>query len=321
MVRSGQSFKFLIGDTLLAALSECGRYPYPLPIKEALDRQSLSQIYSAPDLVKLLHRILENAVSPSDLLRFTDLLVEGPSSIHPMAAFGAEATALEFAEREFFFLWGLSISAGFVADDAINCLTVLPSSPVSVSGVVLAVEPEHIFNIAPAGYALKRDLHVVPLGSSFADQLDPHKLWQQADCEADLFLALTIRAYQLAKEAGEDVVWSEFSRTKVGECFFKSLKLNAASGGGSHSASTFETCSRLLARLPKNEVKRFVVNDRGDGARAFRTHIGGSHEALRLMIWRLPGDEVEFANVGPKMEELIEYGTPHRAYSTIVLRR
>ena len=67
---------------------------------------------------------------------------------------------------------------------------------------------------------------------------------------------------------------------------------------------------------PASKRGKWQPAERHDGARGFRTHITKSHEALRLMYWEPKplvgsyGPIVEFANIGPKHELVIEDGDP-----------
>jgi hypothetical protein len=82
-------------------------------------------------------------------------------------------------------------------------------------------------------------------------------------------------------------------------------------GNGAYSNSVLETCARIVAGSPKNEVREMRSRSpggrerpivRSDGAKAFRTHVSKSGEAIRLMYWQANDGSVEFANIGPKRE-------------------
>jgi hypothetical protein len=113
-----------------------------------------------------------------------------------------------------------------------------------------------------------------------------------------------------------------------------SYRLDRNTGpNGTHASSVRETCARIILRRPKYQVVPFLTRPaskkgkweqarRTDGARAYRTHIAKSHEALRLMYWDLrsisgdrPGSFIEFANVGARSELVILPGTVGAAIS------
>lgn len=51
-----------------------------------------------------------------------------------------------------------------------------------------------------------------------------------------------------------------------------------------------------------------------DKARAYRVHVSKRGRGLRLMLWHLPRNILELANVGSKQELVIEVGVPSAAF-------
>lgn len=80
------------------------------------------------------------------------------------------------------------------------------------------------------------------------------------------------------------------------------------------AANLIDSCARILLQFPKNEIKEFRQNEaptapqrvrQTDSAVACRTHLTKASEGFRLLFWKLPNGEIEFANVGAKKELII----------------
>lgn len=136
-------------------------------------------------------------------------------------------------------------------------------------------------------------------------------LWEVASTAAGLHLAIAARALTLIQEAGGEVRLSGIEVFTVGPNFLASLQRNQSAGSGRFAAITLELCAQLVARRctryqrPMGKPAHIIRTT--DKAGAMRVHLTDSHEALRLMYWRTPTG-IEFANVGPKMELMIDHG-------------
>jgi hypothetical protein len=135
-----------------------------------------------------------------------------------------------------------------------------------------------------------------------------------------LHFALTVEAMEFLKAkgaAGEPVNVPTF---KLGSRFFESASsYNATGMSGAHCDLLREACGRIIVDDPKYPIgtldkpdsfgKMSPITRQRDSAVACRTHLQKSHEALRLMFWRLKDGTIEFANIGPKNELVIADGS------------
>jgi hypothetical protein len=309
IVRTRRWFDVVLAHETIAALMDAGLYPLPPTLRRALDRAGLQDVFTAEDIVRVLHRLVQEGLGYQQCFGIEQVLVDDSVSIAPLPDFVSSSPSLKRAEQDFFCTWATAATVG-ISKYASTVTLVLTMAPdVTIDARILAVEPADFLTVDPVkGHQLAISLPVVGLQHSFADVVDPMMIWNAAEGTDDIYLALVLRAYQIAKAENNTACWRDFAGHRIGSAFYESLTRNSAHGTKSHSSSTFDTCSRLLAGCPKNEVREFSVQARIDGSSAYRTHVSKRHEALRLMFWRLPDGRIELANVGPKHEEEIVSG-------------
>ena len=133
-------------------------------------------------------------------------------------------------------------------------------------------------------------------------------VWRAADTASQLHLAIFAKACRLAQTIG--ATRSDFAKFRIGSEFLSSLRAHQAVGR--YASSTLETCARIVLGSPKYEVSAFG-GTRADGLIGKRTHVTKHVAALRLMYWESTTGDLEFANVGPKGELVIEPGEASRA--------
>jgi hypothetical protein len=142
--------------------------------------------------------------------------------------------------------------------------------------------------------------------------------WASAEDPEDLHFAIGLRALAALRDAGAANV-GRVTSFGIGPSFMESLRANQCAGSGRMAAITLELCAQIVA----NRCNRFVgpmgrprqTVRESDGALGWRVHLTDSHEALRLMYWDGPAG-LEFANVGPKAELVIELGRPGEVAAT-----
>ena len=151
--------------------------------------------------------------------------------------------------------------------------------------------------------------HEIPVAfnlASFLEGVGCLQLWLRAKLPADVSDAIYARVREILGSGTGDE--SELKRFKVGDHFLESARRY---GFGSR-LNVVDSCARILLGVPKNSVEPFRISldsseqrIRGDGARAFRTHLTKDGPAYRLMFWHLKNELIEFANIGPKRELVI----------------
>lgn len=142
------------------------------------------------------------------------------------------------------------------------------------------------------------------------------RVWTYARTSAEIYLAISIYALVVRRQHDAGAKLEDLRPFSLGPVFVRSLEAQQCSNSGSYSGVTLQRCAQIVAGLgnvrigtlgrPHQEVRDF------DGALAHRVHISGGHAGLRLMFWETAFG-IEFANVGPKQELIIEVGTPQGA--------
>jgi hypothetical protein len=316
LVRRDEGIEIVLDDTIVAVLTECNRYPYPPLLRAALKSCELDRTYSAEDLIRVLHRILQSDLKPlGEYFGISDVLFDDNKVVVPQSVVADECPEIRAANENFFVIWALARARGEKFGADLHCYVASQDEIAGVRGCAIAVEPPEFAECSPDGFVFAVEVPVIPLGSSIADRVNAAEFWRAAENGRDLYLAVAMGAYQIHRLNGGAGKWPEIARNRIGQHFFRSIQMNAASGEGSHSGLTFETCARVLAGIPKYEAKQFITTIRPDCVRAWRTHINKSGEALRLMYWELRDGRLELANVGPKSEEEILDGDPSVAIS------
>jgi hypothetical protein len=144
----------------------------------------------------------------------------------------------------------------------------------------------------------------------FRNLLDPQEIWDSAVDIKEVKFAIALMAEKMG-----GITLPDFT---IGRHFLASLRKNQAIGG-QFSTATLTKCAQVLSGaegITINEFKYEAVGNKAarirvrpaDGAGAYRVHIPSGALGLRLMLWKLESNRWEFANVGPKNEEMIEMG-------------
>ncbi|SNR64444.1 hypothetical protein [Puniceibacterium sediminis] len=141
------------------------------------------------------------------------------------------------------------------------------------------------------------------------------RLWVEAQNAGDLALSITIGSLALLRTTNKDAKFSELKVFGVGSGFIDSLKANQCFGDGKFSGNAARMCMGIVAGLPFNSIQKMRISQKSskqrvraaDKSLAYRTHITKGGVGLRLMFWESQ-QIIEFANIGPKLEEEIETG-------------
>ncbi|WP_028971669.1 hypothetical protein [Sporomusa ovata] len=135
-------------------------------------------------------------------------------------------------------------------------------------------------------------------------------IWQEADSAEYAIEAIELSIRELASSGLDE---SGRRAYRLGNYFLESAKQWGFFNRTDYAMLLVESCARIVLDAPKNPIKPFRVSSTSseqrvrsdDGALAFRTHLSKSGVGFRLMLWQLPDDTIEFANVGDKDELII----------------
>lgn len=286
-------------------------------IEEFLQMVDLDGIYSARDILVLYQTIMERAadadeIAPAEVESFSEFKSdpEIPEALSPATLRSeTERVYCAVALRE-------KLSPGRWA---------IGSGVFGHAGRKLAIEAVATALTAPKGLEapdvpIKFAEAIVSLSrlSDIVGQDIARAIWERAESEQELHLAVTLFALALVAESGGAVKLNALKRFSIGAGFFASLDRNQCRIAAGFSGATLNLCAQLVAGLCNRQIGEFGKPKQlirsVDQARAWRVHITEGGVGLRLMYWEV-GDRIEFANVGPKKELEIERGDPELSVS------
>jgi hypothetical protein len=312
-LRVKSNLRFYMLEDASNLLASEGLFPVASSISELLDRFALRHVYSAEDIRRSINDILSRAERLENLSR-VDFFVPTKFTSVPDVLVGRAGALREGLELTLLHV-GLTQKLGSFRS--------LLASLIAGNSLRQSVEiVADLDDIDPPGSSkdrmiigLNASILAEPTVSSFVDNLSPDDLWLHAEDTEQIVQAIKLRARELRHASGCHDPEANCRRFRIGEQFHVSLNACQAASDGRHAGTTLETCARIVANMPKNEITRFFrptggrknedVTRASDGATAWRTHVGKDHEALRLMYWVLADESVELANVGPKNDLVI----------------
>jgi hypothetical protein len=286
-----------------------GLFPVDAGITRLLQESGLEHVYTVNDVRRAINTLIDRP-RPISSLSLTTFLIPSGISIKP------ELVVETGSIMEAFVLLLSHIAIAFERNgfvrELLSVVTAIPpiSAVIDFSAKLELVDPpfqkaENSYETLDVNIRVQRTTDVSQLLAS----IDPINLWRTANEPAEFQLAIRLSSQRLINEGGGDRgSCREFS---LGHYFTASLSKWDGSGDKAYSASVLETCARIVANVPKyalNEMTSKSVTGRdrprvrGDGAKAFRTHVSKRGEAIRLMYWLLKDQSIEFANIGSKGE-------------------
>lgn len=295
----------LVHGKSIERLQEKGLIPAFEGMRKLVERLNLAHVVSPHELSRVVDRFLSNMVTMEEMVPVPDALLED-TSFAPDELSVIEDCSLRDHSHDSAALSALNCSMGNALNYAFPRLS-NDVVRVEIQGTVTLAESSDGTAI-PAQFAhcllLLRD------PAQFRSLLKPQEIWDHAVDDAELKFAILLAAERLIDEPLEQF--------RIGAAFIASLRRNQAIAG-IFATATLAKCAQTLADvdgLSINEFKYEAVGNKAakvrvrprDGAKAYRVHIPSGALGLRLMLWKLPTGNWEFANVGPKNEEMIEMG-------------
>jgi hypothetical protein len=171
------------------------------------------------------------------------------------------------------------------------------------------IQPEDLTRIVRFNGSISTSASV----DCFIRSLTPHILWEYAEEETQIALAIRLAAIEIRRVGGCPSPEHNCERFSIGPSFLHSLRAWEGDRQSKYAGSTLDGCARIVACMPKDQPSRLFkrsgskgkaenVVRSSDSAQAWRTHISMEHEAMRLMFWRKSDGSIEFANIGAKAE-------------------
>jgi hypothetical protein len=311
---------------ILTFLSDGNFFPSAPNIKALLDMWQLGSVYSSEDIRRSINFILERVESAFDAWGIEVLQGTLCGSIPDLSTFRREPLLFGATIN----LLSSTLLATHMKKQACCCFVSGFPGVISTLSIKITAESGEADAGGDLTYPVSvyGDVSLVQDLIDVARQIGPERIWQFATNSDHLHFAISIKAILLLKQAGNEAALGDLPNFLLGSNFAESARRCGATGNGSLSTLTLESCARILIDSPKNEISPFkkpdstgkLVNIRRarDNADGFRTHLTKSGVAYRLMFWRNTQGVFEFSNIGGKSELIIEEGDAGRAVGGLV---
>ncbi len=304
---------YYVGEAL-SILVRANLYPTPSVISDFISKHRLQSVYAMNDIRRAINELIQRSNYIEELSNVEFLIPQKVNTVPDILSYFATGELVE----------GLEVTlchSGLVLkkEDCAGRLAMIITNP-NVHGMI---EAECIVgDILSPLFDEHLKLHfAIPIARSAADfqeKIPPLCLWRKDSSDDEVELAIRLEALSLMRSANMASCVTDVPEFRVGRNFLDSLRRNQGIGGGKFGTTTLDCCAHLVAGIEKyriGPIKRksrakgkglVPVQRNPDGAAGRRTHISKSNEGMRLMFWQLDDGIVEFANIGPKNELIIE---------------
>lgn len=278
-------------------------------LSQFLDLMNLSAVFSAGDLARIYNGIFDRSARsgdccPVEILSASKFEIDPPLP-HPISPVFLVpetqrilSTLATLDSLGYTWFLGSSICGHPVTYSVAGIAELITGLDAELPG-----EVPFIFAGEVSTFCHLSDLVRADLGSS---------LWDRATTNAELCFAIAIGALNLIFKGTGAFDVEDLCKFSVGNAFFGSLMANQAGPCERYSLPAYTLCCQIVARSCSRRVGRMgrpaqtVRAD--DKATGWRVHVTKGHEGLRLMFWETDDGKIEFANIGPKRELVIETG-------------
>lgn len=235
-------FDIFVSDQTIGALVQSGLFPFGNQFGAVLQRAQLQDVYSSNDLKRLFNTVIEKSQRE----------VDGVAIVLADGFVGPTVDDTEEPMR--------SAQEAFVALVAywqVHCaqnVELVPYTRKKISALECKFVPAALGSAEGQLDSRLVEAHVshrvssvaVYDGESFADFLEPSRLWQAATTSAHLHLSITVATYQAARVSGNKKAWRTVAASFViGTQFLSSLEENEGSGDSRFSGSVLHACQRI----------------------------------------------------------------------------
>ncbi len=316
-----QDTEIFISDRCIEGLFEDGWYPYEGRITPLLNQFGID-VADEETLNNLVRSVMDRTPRLEERLGIDGILYhEDAATISPNAFLQRLGHNTANGLRDTLIMVAVSqellntIGCIFAASP---CDDIETNSELRVTATVELVEV-----ITPNGFstltnvALPIDVisHlVVCFGHNDAmQQIGALTLWGDATSKTHAEDAIKVTINKL-KSIGLPADTKE-QKFKLGDQFLESVRKYNFATRSDLANNLIDSCARIVLAIPKESVNEFRESKKSsadqrdrnsDGAMAWRTHLTKRGAGFRLMFWTTPAGIIEFANVGPKSELVID---------------
>jgi len=308
-ISSKLNLRVLISSTAESVLWENGCGPDEETITAFLQMVGLHEFYSSKDVLLAYQVLLDRSQRYADVMwnEASDFReVESDPCIPP----GIGPTALVHEAKKTMLTGVLAANKQIGVALSLGFPGTTDAEAIVVSGIVDEIcHPSQAGLTLPSAVTARMPLLASP--SHLVSEEWAKYLWNKAQTAEDLHLAIATRALSLLRGSGANPTYKDVTHFAIGPDFVASLHNHQAMAEGKHSNLILEVCAQLVAdccnRFQRHMGAAQKIHRGRDNAKAMRVHLTDSHEALRLMYWKVD-QALEFANVGPKFELWISEG-------------
>jgi hypothetical protein len=282
-------------------------------IAQFVDLMGIGHLFAARDLTRLYHALLDHALRsdvacPIEVCGFSDF------ETTPAVPDGlAPAHLMRETERIMTTVAALKlVEDGWHVGSALNGR----GTTFELSATVQDATGERSNELGVLPSNLVRPVSTISNLNELVCRATSERIWLSAETADEIHLSIALGALDILERGGQTASPNRLVDFSIGPGFLESLAACQCAGGGRFSSVTRERCSQLVAGLWNRAVGPFgrpAQTERPfDPTFAWRVHLTGGHEGLRLMYWG-DGSHIEFANVGVKHELMINLGEPGAA--------
>ncbi|MBZ9942655.1 hypothetical protein LB533_16305 [Mesorhizobium sp. BR1-1-13] len=306
----------VVSDNAIDDLTLANCFPALHNIQALLEMYDISHVFSARDLNKRIFRILSRSVSLSDAIGIR--VDQCTADCSPTEALENISEVLLASAHKLACAVGVFLH---LAPDAKGIVAIVQGY--EVQGAVLdfagsEIEATFLHRAPPEDLTnVDEQINVAASPKDFLNGLLADSAWVMAEQGAELALPIALRAAEKLGVEIDDLPLGVGRKFSVGESFYSSLAKVEALGNHKHAHTTLDRCATVVADNTLLFERDFQKNRRVDSAEARRVHLTKGGVGLRLMFWERTNGGIEFANVGPKHEEVIVEGNPKHTFEAL----
>ena len=295
----------LIEDDAMEQLMLSNRYPTEPLFEQQLKRSGVSA-YSPRDVTKTVNRLLSQAteISRAEPELLVETVFNGSDPVFERIT-DDRRQALQGV------LTNVAIRSAFSRLQAsiLHSCKVNRFETISIDALINYMIPAHDKTF-PFQFTAPVSIH--HSYAEFLDSADGESLYNAAQTEHDIKIAIFVAARRRRYAAGIDVSAFSAEYFSLGASFVTSLRRNQCQGGHKFGSAAFDAAADIVSGCSGRDENPFWSNENAgeareyNGYKAYRTHISKKNEGMRLMFWKSGSGHIVLANVGPKSELQID---------------
>jgi len=329
--------EYFISELCVESLMLDGWYPYSGRIERLIQKFGLTDadnidFVDENTLITLAQKVLDKTPRLEEHVGIEIILYDEESvCVEPIAVIDRLGENTSFALKQSFAILGLGLThlttmpngCVFASADGNECVNLSEVSFEVTVDEVAFFDPPPQQILFPLSYS--ETFHVCLGHADYIKQVSVLELWGYGDSEQHILDAIVARAMEhretgvptsgtLPSYSAGLVAERNLYQFRLGSQFLASVQKWGFGNRQDWAMLLIDTCARILLSIPKNEINPFRISAHSgeqrerssDGALAWRTHLTKANAGFRLLLWTTPDGVIEFANIGPKKELIIE---------------